>query len=115
MVFNTFQEMKLAEELVKKLKTIDSSFIDGKCFDSSIQNFLMCNQGAIETRDLSKFDSYCIMNGIHQVSKPIGTMFQLGHDPEYIWKLWNYLVIVYSPFYELSEEKLSEIKMFLLT
>ena len=114
MIFNTLQEQKLGEQLVDKLKNIDNFFIVSKIFHSSIQNFLMHNQSAIESRDLQKFDPVCIMNGIHSISKPIETLFQLSEcNPTYLWMLMYFMLIVYSPFHELSEEEVYEINTFL--
>lgn len=113
MVFNTAQEKKLGEQLVGKLQNIEKFFIVDKYFHSSIQNFLMWNESAIESRDLSKFDTVCIMNGIHKISNPINTIFQSESDPTYLWDLLNYLLIVYNPFYELSKDEVNKIEMFI--
>jgi len=90
-------------------------FIVNRYFDSSIQNFLMWNESAITSRDLSRFEPVCIKNGIHTISKPIETLFSSEHDPTFIWKLLHYLLIVYSPFIELTEEQIHEIKLFIET
>lgn len=112
MIFNTIQEKVLAEQLMTKLENVDGFFYY-KCFDSSIQNFLMWNQYAIKTRDVSKFDPVCIMNGIHKISNHIQKLFESVDKPIYAWKLLTYLLFVYDPFYELSEEEINEIQEFL--
>lgn len=114
MVFNTLNEKKLGEKLLGKLQHING-FIqpDVPCFDSSIQNFLLWNQSAIESRNLLDFDPVCITNGCHILSEPIQKLFELGYDSNYLWKLLYYLLIVYDPFYELDKEEEYEINEFI--
>ena len=116
MVFNTITEQQLGKDLVCKLTNVKGfSILPNACFDSSIQNFLIQNEVAIKTRDLSKFDPVCIMNGIHSVSDPIHSLFQSGQtDPTYLWKLLQYLLFVYDPFYELDKEEIYEIHEFIM-
>ena len=114
MVFNTMDEKRMGEKLMTKLRKVDDGFFLGASyFDSSVQNFLMYNQYAIESRDITKFDPVCIMNGIHITTKPITTLFDSGHDPTYLWKLLTYLLFVYNPFYELSKKEVAKINDFL--
>lgn len=114
MVFNTLKEKELSEKLLRKLQHINGFILpDAKCFDSSIQNFLMWNQSAIESRSLSDFDPVCIKNGIHIISNPIQKLFELGYDSNYLWKLLYYLLIVYDPFYELDKDEEYEINEFI--
>lgn len=114
MVFNTLKEKTLSEKLLRKLQHINGFILsDAKIFDSSIQNFLLWNQSAIESRNLSEFDPICITNGCHILSNPIEKLFELGYDSNYLWKLLYYLLIVYDPFYELDKEEEYEILEFI--
>lgn len=106
MVFNDNQEKTLAYQLVTKWRNLSEGFLKDGYFDSSIQNFLMHNQCAIECKDLSKFDPICIMNGIHCMSNPINMIFESGYDHTDLWKLLNYFLLVYNPFYELRRKDL---------
>ena len=115
MVFNTITEQLLAKDLVFKLTNVKGfSILHNACFDSSVRNFLIQNEVAIKSRDLSKFDPVCIMNGIHAVSVPIHSLFQSGNDITYLWKLLQYLLFVYDPFYELDKEEIYEINEFVM-
>lgn len=103
--------------LAEKCFNVLYNFLDknkllyGPLFDSSVQDFIMKNDNAIQTKDLSKLDPIEIMNGIHKTTNNLKKHLHNTNDT--LWKILYFVYLTHNPFYSLREDDKYNINVFL--